>query len=47
MIVLAKAALNKNEALLTSKLDVNLRKKPVKCYIWSVTLMLKLVHFRR
>jgi len=42
MIALAKAALNKNEALFTSKLDVNLRKKPVNCYIWSITLILKL-----
>jgi hypothetical protein len=42
MIALAKAALNKNEALFTSKLDVNVRKKPVKCYIWSITLILEL-----
>ena len=32
---MAKAAFNKKN-LLTSKLDLNLRNKPVKCYIWSV-----------
>jgi hypothetical protein len=36
-IDMAKAAFNK-EALLTSKLNCNLRKKPVKCYIWSIAL---------
>jgi hypothetical protein len=34
----AKAAFNKNKTLFTSKLDLNLRKKLVKCYLWSVTL---------
>jgi hypothetical protein len=34
---MAKAAFNK-EALFTSKLNCNLRKKPVKCYIWSIAL---------
>jgi len=34
---MAKAAFNK-EALFTSKLDCNLRKKPVKCYIWIIAL---------
>jgi hypothetical protein len=34
---MAKAALNK-KTLFTSKLDLNLRKKLVKCYIWSITL---------
>ena len=34
---MAKAAFNK-KALFTSKLDLNLRKKPVKCYIWSMAL---------
>ena len=29
---------NKKKTLFTSKLDLNLRKKPVKCYIWSVAL---------
>jgi hypothetical protein len=31
----AKAAFNKKKAVFTSKLDINLRKKLVKCYIWS------------
>ena len=33
---MAKAALNKKETLFTSKLDINLKKKLVKCYIWSM-----------
>jgi hypothetical protein len=33
---MARAAFNRKKALLTSKLDVNLRKKPAKCYIWSI-----------
>jgi hypothetical protein len=33
----AKAASN-NKTLFTSKLDLNFRKKLVKCYIWSVAL---------
>jgi hypothetical protein len=37
-IVMAKAAFNKKNPLLTSKLDLNLRKKLVKCYIWSIAL---------
>ena len=32
-IVMAKAALNKEETLYISKLDLNLRKKVGKCYI--------------
>jgi hypothetical protein len=36
-IVMAKAAFNK-KTFLTSKLDLNLRKKLVKCYIWSIAL---------
>jgi hypothetical protein len=36
-IAMAKAAFNK-EAPFTSKLDCNLSKKPVKCYIWSIAL---------
>ena len=36
-IDIAKAAF-KNKAPLTSKLELNLRKKPVKCYIWSINL---------
>jgi hypothetical protein len=34
-IAMAKAALNRKKALFTSKLDLHLRKKLVKCYIWS------------
>jgi len=35
---MAKAAFNKKKALFTSKLDLNLKTKPVKCYIWSIAL---------
>ena len=34
-IATPKTALNKEKAILTSKLDVNLREKRVKCYIWE------------
>jgi hypothetical protein len=34
-IAMAKAAFNKKRALFTSKMDLELRKKLVKCYIWS------------
>jgi hypothetical protein len=37
-IVMAKAAFNKKKTLFTNKLDLNLRKKLVKCYIWSIAL---------
>jgi len=37
-IAMAKAAFNKKRALLTSTLDLQLRKKLVKCYIWSIAL---------
>jgi len=37
-IVMAKAAFNKKKNLFTSILDLNLRKKLVKCYIWSMAL---------
>jgi hypothetical protein len=37
-IAMAKAAFNKKKNLFTSKLDLNLGKKLVKCYIWSVAL---------
>jgi hypothetical protein len=37
-IAIAKAAFNKKKNLFTSTLDLNLRKKLVKCYIWSITL---------
>jgi hypothetical protein len=35
-IAMTKAAVNKKKVLFTSKLDLNLRKKIVKCYIWSI-----------
>jgi len=37
-IAMAKAALNKKRTLFTSTLDLELRKKLVKCYIWSIAL---------
>jgi hypothetical protein len=37
-IAMVKAAFNKKRALFTSTLDFELRKKLVKCYIWSTTL---------
>jgi hypothetical protein len=37
-IAMAKAAFNNKKTLLASKLDLNLSKEPVKCYIWSVAL---------
>jgi hypothetical protein len=38
-IAMAKAAFNnKKKNLFTSKLDLNLRKNLVKCYIWSIAL---------
>jgi hypothetical protein len=33
---MAKAAYIKKRALFTSKMDLKLRKKLVKCYIWSI-----------
>jgi len=33
---MAKAAFNKKKTLFTSTLDLNFRKKLVKCYIWSM-----------
>jgi hypothetical protein len=35
---MAKAAFNNEKNLFTSKLDLNLRKKLVKCYIWGIAL---------
>ncbi|GFG32872.1 hypothetical protein Cfor_02490 [Coptotermes formosanus] len=35
---MAKAAFNKKKTPFTSTLDLNLRKKLVKCYIWSTAL---------
>jgi hypothetical protein len=37
-IAMAKAAFNKKRALFTSTLDLGLREKLVKCYIWSIAL---------
>ena len=37
-IAMAKAAFNKKRALFTSTLDLELKKKLVKCYIWSIAL---------
>jgi hypothetical protein len=37
-VAMAKAAFNKKKNLFTSELDLNLRKKLVKCYIWSIAL---------
>ena len=37
-IVMAKAAFNKKRSLFTSTLDLELRKKLVKCYVWSIAL---------
>ena len=35
---MAKAAFNKKKNLFTSKLDLNVRKKLVKFYVWSMAL---------
>jgi hypothetical protein len=37
-IAVAEVAFNKKRALFTSTLDLELRKKLVKCYIWSISL---------
>jgi hypothetical protein len=37
-ITMAKAAFNKKRTLFTSTLDLELRKKLVKCYVWSIAL---------
>jgi hypothetical protein len=37
-IAVAKAAFNKKRALFTSALCLKLRKKLIKCYIWSTAL---------
>jgi hypothetical protein len=37
-IAMAKASFKKNKALFTSKMDLELRKKLLICYIWSVAL---------
>jgi hypothetical protein len=35
-ISMAKSAFNRQETIFTRKLDLNLRKKLVKCYTWSI-----------
>jgi hypothetical protein len=35
---MAKAAFNKKRVLFTSKMDLALRKKLEKCYVWSIAL---------
>jgi hypothetical protein len=35
---MAKATFNKKRTLFTSALDLELRKKLVKCYVWSIAL---------
>jgi hypothetical protein len=37
-VAMSKAAFSKKKILFTSKLDLNLRKKLIKCYIWSMAL---------
>ena len=37
-IAMAKALFNKKKILFTSKLDLNLRKRLVRCYVWSIAL---------
>jgi hypothetical protein len=37
-IAMEKAAFNKQKILFNSKLELNIRKKLVKCYIWSIAL---------
>jgi hypothetical protein len=37
-IAMAKAAFNKKRTLFTSTLDLELRRKLVKCYVWSIPL---------
>jgi hypothetical protein len=37
-IVITKEAFNRKISLLTSKLSIELRKKLVRCYVWSTVL---------
>ena len=37
-IAIAKEAFNRKMSLLTSKLDIELKKKLVRCYVWSIDL---------
>jgi len=38
-IIIAKASFSMKTTLITSTLDLNLRKKLMKCYIWSIAEM--------
>jgi hypothetical protein len=38
-IAMAKAAFNRKKTLFTNELDLNVRNKPVKCYMWSIVLL--------
>jgi hypothetical protein len=38
-IAMAKAAFSKKRTLFTSTLDLELRKKLVKCYVWSIAFI--------
>jgi hypothetical protein len=38
LAIKAKAAFNKKRILFTSTMDLELRKKLVKCYVWSIDL---------
>jgi hypothetical protein len=45
-ISLARATFKKKKTLSTSKLELNLKKKLVKCYVWSASFMVrKFGHF--
>jgi hypothetical protein len=37
-IAMAKVAFNKKRALFISKVDLELRKKPIQCNIWNISL---------
>jgi hypothetical protein len=37
-IVLTQSAFNKNRALFTIAVDLKLRKKLIKCYVWNIAL---------
>ena len=37
-VIIFITAFNKKKTLFTSKVDLNLRKKLVKCYVWSMAL---------
>jgi hypothetical protein len=37
-IVITKEAFNRKISLLSSKLNIELRKKFVRCYVWSIAL---------